>query len=108
MNELNEKLAKWAGFVKTKSLYGPWQYPKDVDWFPLEAFRFDELPNFTNSLDACFKHLVPRLEKDYWIIIDPPNKTVIIVYGFVQEAEGIGETSALSLCNAIEKIIDGV
>ena len=98
MNKLNEKLAKWAGFELDNRFQGLYWNTRTNYW--------EGLPNFTNSLDACFRWLVPRLEKDYWIIIDPPNKTVIIVYGFVQEAEGIGETSALALCRAIEKIID--
>ena len=105
MNELNEKLAKWAGFkFRLSASENPhyWTYYSEE----VGLISMNELPGFTNSLDACFRWLVPRLAKDYWIIIDPPNKTVIIVYGFVQEAEGIGETSALALCRAIEKIID--
>jgi len=52
--ELNEKLAKWAGFEP--DAYG-WLYP-DKSWW-----RF--LPYFDTDLNACFKWLVPNVEEKY-------------------------------------------
>jgi len=114
--ELNEKLARWAGVEPIKR---DWQrttvkcsegkLSEDGYSLPCDIETYTELeyPDFTTSLDACFKWLVPKLGEDYWIIVDPPKGKVIIVLGFVEEAKGVAETSALSLCRAIEKLIDG-
>jgi len=73
--KLNEKLAKWAGFTHVpyqKDDYGRklnddcWLQPNEImqcgnNW----SFK---PPNFTDSLDACFRWLVPKLsKKGHWI-----------------------------------------
>ena len=115
MNELNEKLAKWAGFEPhdhedTTSCppyrWRVWHWPdggKDID-----------VPDFCNDLNAWFKWLSPkcgewRLEKygedkfgskfcanvylgwDYW------------EHGFER-----AESPAVALCKAIEKVLEAV
>ena len=52
---LNEKLAKWARVRYCKY----WHNPEHDD-----RFCDEPIPNFTNSLDACFKHLIPKLIKE--------------------------------------------
>lgn len=49
--ELNKKLAEWAGFY---CLEGLWTI-RDEDVLEVR------LPDFTQSLDACFKWLVPKV-----------------------------------------------
>ena len=111
--ELNEKLAKWAGnFDFTPD--GRYEAP-DGEWNI----------NFTESLDACFKWLVPKLRiNDKYpylneIIIDPVvcDDEMYYVYlrydslhddGCVEreEAQTSSKVLALALCLAIEKLID--
>ena len=88
--QLNEKLARWAGFKEN---------------------RFDDPPMFTNSLDACCNWLVPKLglcditfsqnhEVNYYgchILANVPPP-----YRF----QGEGKTPSLALCRAIEQLID--
>ena len=65
MNELNQKLAEWVGFKEQFSSDSGavgWQYPDDP--YPPEGeFYVKGLPDFTKSLDACFKWLVPKLQE---------------------------------------------
>jgi len=97
MNELNEKLARFA-----------WVGLSDDDY---EYLARQPENDFTNSLDACFKWLVPKVKDSREIIItippDPPTRSRYIVeIAFNIRAEA--ETLSLALCLAIEKIIDGV
>ena len=116
--ELNRKLAEWAGFENISHLAIK-PHPNFVMWrCPDGGTIFDNAPNFTQSLDACFKWLVPKLTN---IKQMGSRKTVEIIRFFEfkkdstwchletdwqAEFETIGETPALALCNAIEKLID--
>ncbi|MFA5036999.1 MAG: hypothetical protein WC479_07470 [Candidatus Izemoplasmatales bacterium] len=52
MDELNSKLAEWAGFTKQKHPDGNWM----MIYTPRgEFFSNDAYPDFRNSLDVCFK-----------------------------------------------------
>lgn len=94
--KLNEKLAKWGG-LEVDDIFDMWKYPP---------------PNFTDSLDACFKWLVPKLPDydgiEFWESTE--GWVCDIVYGISIEDErqvaGIGSNPALALCLAIEKLID--
>ena len=98
MNEvLNKKLAEWAG---------------------LSGVKYDApCPKFTESLDACFKWLVPKLIGDYQYTLamttDVDDESRESTYTFdlssdplVIDAESTDKTPALALCLAIEKLID--
>ena len=108
MEELNRKLAEWAGIPLDAVDFGlPYQQ------------RVYEPPKFTESLDACFKWLVPKLwelSRPYFLMItltqladngSTPNQFTCsaqrgnecLVMAFH------GETPALALCLAIEKLI---
>lgn len=106
---LNKKVAEWAGFRQElapdsfRHIYGDiWRFPNS--WWAHEP------PNFTQSLDACFKWLVPNLQRveitqelkqqSYARIVVQPN----LKYEDYQEWD---DTPALALCLAIEKLIDG-
>lgn len=120
--ELNEKLAEWAGFVEAdikKRYYfttGGERVPK---WYQPSKEYSDKLPNFTQSLDACFKWLVPKLRNnENYIDInlrdfapemgDPYLFTIRMItnYPTIKAWQGGAETPALALCKAIEKFID--
>jgi len=97
--ELNKKLAKWAGFK--------WQPITETWLYPSEGLRL-ELPDFSQSLDACFKWLVPKLTGEWTIAIanghDFPYVATVKNLG---SSTKVGNTPALALCRAIEKLIEG-
>ena len=134
VTELNEKLAKWAGFkhhdVRTchhRHLYygdgSRWieqDFWTDDYWSFLDC-SFPALPNFIESLDSCFKWLVPKLEylKGYGRIVSlqlisccgdtsgdygvkikiyPENKRLVPIQ--------FDSNPALALCRAVEQLID--
>ena len=110
MNEkLNKKLAEWAravtyGTSKVSDEYG---YTIRLNKVPYYNGSLDYI-RFTESLDACFKWLVPKLDK--WNITKPFKTSDYIVanvwlddkYAFAE-----AETPALALCLAIEEFING-
>jgi len=110
MDELNKKLAEWAGFKKSSLYVEQWIYPDIGESGKLDEL-FDDVPNFTDSLDACFKWLVPKLKRvGLWttpkgffrwevISLDKDN-----YYNSYYAERG---NPALALCRAIEKLIDG-
>ena len=96
--ELNDNLAEWAGFIPKGTAY---VWPNN---------KFDFAPNFTSSLDACFKWLIPKVGK---VIIQFDNNFNHWYCSLVlwDNPKGITiakeETPALALCLAIEKLSDG-
>ena len=108
---LNKKLAEWAGFEEAKDredghLYTiGWEYPDDS--------KLGKLPNFTESLDDCFKWLVPKLQNKGQVIelIAYEHKRFGFVVTSVLENKTLvvirNDNPALALCLAIEKLIDG-
>lgn len=105
--ELDKKLAEWAGFTQGGK-YG-WNYPDGSGWT-----RF--LPYFDESLDACFKWLIPKVMKEGYgyVLSDSCGKEPHICTFYCgykereerQIASGSGATPALAFCLAIEKLID--
>jgi len=103
--ELNKKLAEWAGFrgeqIRVQGLL-------DVLVHAPEGTEYvGDLPNFTQSLDACFKWLVPKIEGLQQIILQPDGDVWYL--GMTVDDglyENIGYDAALALCLAIEKLID--
>lgn len=120
--ELNEKLARFAGFTALCDREDGHAYI--VMWeCPDGDFYRDELPDFTSSLDACFKWLVPKLEEwcvathDDWVDSTDEEKAMNLdqhfeanVGTFINTKWIVGdahaETPALALCKAIEQLID--
>jgi len=97
--ELNKKLAEWAGINSI---------PMEKIYYDHTTEIFEELPDFTQSLDACFKWLVPKL--DYVEIKMNVAPSGDVFWNAHIEAEYkksvTSETPALALCYAIEKLID--
>ena len=106
--ELNKKLAEWAGFRLGISPYGDecLLYP-DGGWARDEDMTSDFL-SFTKSLDACFKWLVPKIEGLQQIILQPDEDGRWYLGMTVDDElyENIGFDLALALCLAIDKLID--
>ena len=110
MNEqaLNKKLAEWAGF------HSPFQWKGGVlcdveDWIYPPSGREMRIPNFTQSLDACFKWLVPNHDITCIMFIYTDDDVICKVeVAWSKEYEGVASIGkdALSLCLAIEKLID--
>lgn len=110
MKELNKKLLEFAGFkffkvtdvisFFTGGIVGQkelWEYPDGT---------FDEPPNLLESLDDCFKWLVPKVL--IWLMGHRTlDRISAIKYLFkMWLKEGPVNPTALSLCLAIEKLID--
>ena len=104
--ELNEKLARWAGIHQEHHpFYG-------LIWCDADGEIVGFLPDFTISLDYCFKWLVPLIPA-----VRITSGTVKEGVRYVQaevfptdiddasyyERDG---NAALALCKAIEKMID--
>jgi len=106
--KLNRKLAEWAGFKFVDSS------KKDVTLYELAGILNKGRPDFTQSLDACFEWLVPKL--DYPLLLSSSIGTDKITrYACLIEVYDVHpteysvvsiETPALALCLAIERLID--
>ncbi len=118
--ELNKKLAEWAGFefgtgtvdfpdIGVTEVVDGWHYPNKT-FVPKWATMDGGLPNFPESLDACFKWLVPKLgSKDLLIWIRCDNIPRVTITDAIKDEVLItvlGKELALALCLAIEKLID--
>jgi len=96
--ELNKKLALWAGFAKHRQFSDWWYRPDGRD--------ISRLPRFTSSLDACFKWLEPKLlsyQLNNW---GNNNHHCVIHREGVNYVGAYAKTPALALCLAIEKLIE--
>jgi len=105
--ELNEKLAKWAGFKPPHPNCGNPRHMMEPETEPYAGCVL--IPNFTNSLDAIFKWLVPKTQGCSLYYYKSDNKWRAGV-GYNREGGGeeyYDEDPALALCRAIEKLIDG-
>lgn len=114
--ELSRKLAEWAGFKERFG--GEWRFEQfkatNHWWVAPNGRKFRELPNFTESLDACFKWLVPKIfEQGLFVslVLDKRFNRATILSGLLDREDAItavgeADTPALALCKAIEKLID--
>ncbi len=116
--ELDKKLAEWAGFKKFGwKNWDLWLKPNEE---PPEKLSISGLypnryaiPNFTQSLDTCFKWLVPKVIGDakYSVIITQNLAQSIGCVRPLQSGKQYDAVDnhrpALALCLAIEKLIDG-
>ena len=107
--ELNKKLAEWAGFKIEDSVINgvhDWiAYDKNKQGYRIIT------ANFTQSLDACFKWLVPKLYRVSIGVNNAPDGNVFwnAFVGYEEPEQLVGVTNAnpaLALCLAIEKLIN--
>ena len=100
---LNKKLTEWAR-IDTARVENP---DTGERWYYEES-----IPDFTNSLDACLKWLVPRLT--FWEVIQYNDLWTKAYVWAGEESTQFGKHEspepihpALALCLAISKLIDG-
>ena len=104
-----KKLAEWAGFRESGK---QWILRQGVHSLTEIVYAEHELPNFTESLDAGFKWLVPPVlilisKQGY---VPPIMKLFQLWYDELVSLTGDSSNvsqAALALCLAIEKLIDG-
>lgn len=96
--ELKKKLALRAGFTFHPNWEKPWKAPN--------GSKGINPPNFPHSLDACLKHLEPKL--DFWMASKEKTCRVGVVVQYKGKQSGVvfGETFALAFCLATERVID--
>jgi len=107
MEELNKKLAEWAGWRQTKVSS---ERPVALAYTDLEGRETGFVPGFTESLDACFKWLVPKLT-GYKIEGHSNGMVIVGAYDYskgFKNGYAEAKTPALALCLAISKLIDKV
>jgi len=101
--EDNKELAEWAGLKFTDASVPT--IVKHPDGY------YSVCPNFTESLDACFKWLVPKIIKDgnYSIIITQDIAGCTAYVRPLQSGRQYDATDnrspALALCRAVLKVI---
>ena len=107
--ELNEKLAKWAGFTYDP----PDEKARRVGLIPCGMWiapdgNFDsELPDFTHSLDDCFEWLVPKLTFVQVQVVDGGALCLASAEkGDRIEVFSATDQPAYALCKAIEKVLE--
>lgn len=109
MEELNKKLAEWAGFE-----YIEYQmcecHPDRIGKYwrkPIGGWHSNDTPIFTDSIDTCFKWLVPKLGE---ILIQLDNYrgdwVCTIVTNRIKYYAACANTQSLALCLTIEKLIE--
>jgi len=102
--KLNKKLAEWAGWIPYASgmNYGEC-------WLDGNGY-YHEHPNFTNSLDVCFKWLWDKTVQELADIdLSSIEEAVHKLFQLwaTEWVTDLHNEPALALCLAIEKLIDG-
>jgi len=137
MEELNRKLAEWLfppPECRVEGVYDRFiaidrQFTQEAEDYILsqdpslkcsmkvgEWYRWENIPILTNSLDACFKWLVPKLHayvlQSFSTGHHLHHASVALPYTNIQDIQTFQanvertENPALALCKAIEKLID--
>lgn len=128
--ELNEKLAKWAGFKRMELGRRGFHWERMVripNWLAPGGTEYWDsrpyLPNLTDSLDACFKWLVPKLSRVSIYTgktVGPDDASRLMDSGYyaialskeqniIEEYQTIAfddNNPTMALCRAIEQLID--
>jgi len=122
---LRKKLAEWAGFKQIGTTKKGYHLliggQKEIDWYRPDGYLYygiipnsrGTLPAFPQSLDACFKWLVPKLRQlTISNSVANTNKWMVDILAgggvgkLLDRSYGEAETPALAFCKAIEKLID--
>ena len=115
---LNRKLARWAGFKWYDNYWGDcWcEYPDGSKYHFHPESGYDnssyDTPEFTKSLDACFKRLVLKVVRELADIDLSTDREAMyklfslwIELFWTLREQPVSIT--LALCLAVEKLIDG-
>ncbi|HUV46322.1 MAG TPA: hypothetical protein VMW45_04570 [Dehalococcoidia bacterium] len=112
--EINQRLAEWAGFYlgDIKITYRYWHDKREPCLLCPDGsvsygmFGRGTVPDFTESLDVCFKWLVPKLVSVDILYGKIDAATVALALKHGQFFSATAETVALAFCRSIEKLID--
>ena len=107
---MNEKIARWAGFTLIDTQFYNHSFGNsEVDiWLDPSGLTCQGgCPNFTESLDAYFKWVVPKLDT-YTLHYDNTRRQHLAFAELNGKASGssFDENPALALCLAVERLID--
>ena len=118
-NELNEELARWAGFKfqELSDLQPKYRHVANLAWIYPTGETNHQLPDFIHSLDAYFKWLVPKLVAEKYRMsitynnIRRPGEEYMFRVSFCKFktkslGKAYGTDLALTVCLAIKKLID--
>jgi len=114
-DDLNRKLAEWAGFVfddKPRYFEGVPGVSVSSYWIRPNGREISRLPDFTSSLDACFKWLVPKLSDVMVIELFPtPNNNYYcqiknLDRKIIAHSGQHCDAPAMALCKAILGVVE--
>lgn len=116
--EINRKLAEWAGFKYVKHVVQVCGQPSEryEYHYPNGSFHFSS-PNFTQSLDACEKYLFPKvIAEGYYITLEFPCPDLerdgfgrgvrAIIHRGVENYPTWGKTPAEAFCLAVLRFME--
>ena len=108
MKELNEKLARWAGFRKQvlEDLAPIVRHEANLGWsFPDGTTTRWLMPDFTTDLNAQVKWLWPKLP---YVVLEncQGGYMATVSKDMLNQIEVIDANPGLALCKAIEQLID--
>jgi hypothetical protein len=111
--KLNKKIAKWCGwkYFPEEDQDRRWLIPK-----PYNVWTWN-CPNFTNSMDACVKWVIPKLHSKLfrlslytYINLEPLVQIDLAGLTLPEDSpicyRGFGETIPIAFCLVVEKLID--
>ena len=112
MSDLNRRLAKWAGFYESSGPSLWWMRPN-------RTIYGRNHPDFTHSLDLCFKWLEPELFKQGYRYclqqrqlpgVGEGHQMDLRIYGgdgrSFREFSGFDKEPAMAFCNAVGKLME--
>jgi len=107
--DLNCKLAEWAGWTCENGEFHRRWYPPGVKHLIINQYyeNYRYLPDFLQSLDACLKWLIPKVDT-YGLCTVHGNKHLATVIKDAKMGSAVAESAPLALCLAVEKLINGV
>ena len=103
MKELNERLARWAGF-EYKDTHNPECHcgETNFNWItPDGETLWGWEPDFTSDETACFKWLVPKLFNYQMTHVFGGHEATVWLGGIGCSARVVDSSPALALCRAI-------
>jgi len=108
---LNEKIAKWCGFTYGKQFKYHYDWNnKETTWIPPsnDITQHQSLPDFTESMDAILKWVVPKLT-DYaieWHGKDMHRVSIQTILDGDLFYQCDNKSMSMAFCLALEKYID--
>ncbi len=113
---LNEKVAKWCGFVQLPEGKKNYHFEctiKVMDWQYPDGYIYPYLPNFIESMDAILKWVVPKLKEkglDIQINYDQDrfdkDRITVGLWIKLHPIKVVGDTVPMAFCKALEKYIN--